>query len=434
MPTSGLRELDSGTTDRACASDLFEIDKTQATHNDATHNGATPEQLATPGQSIVWRSRNWASRHLVLTLMLATGAVVRIMFAVGFDGPAYTNDLMRGVLTGRAVWHHGIRTAGRPLVETFPWATENAGVPWSHLPYNYPPVSVGFFSFVAAIGGGTVLAKLLLTVSDAVCAWLIVRLTGRRSFGLVYWISPIAMWWTSHEGQFETLQSMLGLGALATMQLPVVSGVLIALAVQTKLTAAALVPFLAWSMRKHQRLRSFVIGGMIGSVPTVVLSFLYPIIPNVFRYSAQFRWNPYYWNPVDPTHQWSKQLLTMRVLPQMVSVLFFVWVVVVARDRTLRAQASAAVGFAMFMKFYSQIPSWYLITLPLMLVPLVLKAQSRPRRGDPDPTAVSMFEGEASPTPRTRLTRPSAITWLTFLWMLAFSVDAVTLRQMSGTL
>jgi hypothetical protein len=443
MPTSGVRDLNLATPAELPPAQGNGLDDSSGTTGLAVNgkSPATPEHRASVedggplGRSGWRRLRTWTAAHPVPTLILAFGAAVRVLLAVGFDGPMYTRDVVRGVLTGQAVWTHGIRAAGRPLLDTYPWATESTGVPWSHLPYNYPPVPVGFFTLVAALGGGTVLAKLLLTASDAACAGIITKLTGRRSFGLAYWISPISVWWTSHEGQFETLQSLLGLGALATMERPIVSGALIALAIQTKLTGAALVPFLVWTMWKRRRLRSFALGVAIGSVPTAAVSFLYPIVPNVFRYSAQFRWNPYYWNPVDPTHQWSKHILTMRILPQVLSVLFFVWVLVLFRSSTLRARASAAFAFALFMKFYSQIPSWYLITVPLMLVPLVLRTPLLPDRRAADSVPDSTSTGEGPRLTRTtRLTRSSMVTVLTFLWLLAFSADAVTLKQLTGTM
>lgn len=323
------------------------------------------------------------SRGLFVVVLLA-GLALRVAFSV--SEPRNTQDLARGTVTGKAVWEHGIQAAGKPLLDTFPWATPANGVPWSHLPYNYPPVPVGFFTLIAALGGGTLLAKGLLGASDALCAWLIARVTGRKVYGLLYWVSPVAMWWTSHEGQFESIQSAFSLGALATLQWPVACGVLIALAVQTKLTAAALLPFLAWTMYRKRRLRSFIAGGCIGTLPTVALSFVYPVVANIFRYSMQFRWNPYYWNPASRTQFWSSYWVVGRVIPQVLSWLFIGWLLVVCRRRDLIPRAGAAIAFALFMKLYGQIPPWYLVTLPVLLVPLAMPDPDDGRLPGPVPT------------------------------------------------
>ena len=337
----------------------------------AESNGPTPVADRAPTVATDLNNRSWVTSRTVFATVVLIGLAVRVVYSLA--APRNTQDLSRGLVTGKAVWEHGLQAAGKPLLDTFPWATPVNGVPWSHLPYNYPPVPVGFFTLVAAVGGSALIAKVLLAFSDAICAWLIARLTGRPALGLFYWVSPVAMWWTSHEGQFETLQSAFALGALATLHWPIVCGLLIALAVQTKLTAAALLPFLAWRAYKRGHLQRFLIGGAIGAVPTVALSFVYPIIPNIFRHSMQFRWNPYYWNFASSDQFWSPYTLIGRVVPQILSWLLIGWLVLATGRSRSFAAAIAAFGFAFFMKFYGQIPPWYMVTLPLMLVPLAMR-------------------------------------------------------------
>ena len=391
---------------------------------------STAEPEATTRRSEQPNRLSPVQSRAIFVLAALGGLAVRAAFT--FQKLRSTMDLNRGVVTGRAVWEHGPAAAGRPLIETFPWAHVYHGIPWSQMPYNYPPVSVGFFTFVAALGGGTILAKALLGVSDAACAWLIGRLTGRRIYGLLFWLSPVTMWWTSHEGQFETLQSLLGLSALATVQWPLTCGVLIALAVQTKMTAAALLPFFLWTMFRRRRLTRFVAGGVLGTLPTAALSLLYPLIPNIFRYSVQLSWNPYYWNPTDPHHNWSADWILGRVLPQILIALLVGWLGYLAWRKRLLPAASAAIGYAVFMKFYTQIPPWYLASLPILLVPLALIDRFRyPRSNntaDTTPTSAAV-SGRA-----TRVTGTTAAIAVplafTAVWSLVLFAETETILRL----
>jgi hypothetical protein len=208
--------------------------------------------------------------------------------------------------------------AGRPLAETFPDA-EKAGVPWTHIPFNYPPMAVAFFTLVPALGGGPMFAKLVLTVFDEISSALMFRLTRRRWLAVGYWISPISIWWTSHEGQFEAPQTMFGLAALATINSPLACGLLLACAIQSKVTAAALGPFLLWKMYQNHTVRKFLLGGFVGMTPAVVTQLTYPMLQNIRKYSLAFRWNPFYWNPVAKAQTWSGSVWFGRIVPQVLS-------------------------------------------------------------------------------------------------------------------
>ncbi len=299
--------------------------------------------------------------------LLFAGLVIRV--SMSFDAPV-SLDLMRSVFSGRAIWEHGLSTAGRPLLEVFPNATVKNGVAWAENPYNYPPVAVGFFTFIAAIGGGRLMAKLLLTLCDAISSALIVRITKRRWLGIAFWISPVTMWWTSNEGQFEGLQSALAFGSIAAMGNPMLCGLLLSLAVQTKITSIVLFPYLFGRMYRRRSARKFVVAGLIGCIPTVVLSFFYPLIPNILKYSAELRWNPYYWNPFDKSRPWSGSPLLGRIVPQLVSwVLIFGFLVLAIRLRSWLA-ATPVLLYLAAMKFHAQFTGWYFPTLPLVVIPL----------------------------------------------------------------
>ncbi len=304
--------------------------------------------------------------------VVAVGLVVRV--ALSFGPTISSGDLRRGVLSGRAVWEHGLATAGRPLIDTYPNANEL--VPWAENPFNYPPVPVIFFTLIAAVGGGNIVARLLLSLCDGISSVLIARITKRRWLGLAFWISPVSMWWSSKEGQFEGLQSTLALAALASMSNPVLSGFLLALAIQTKLTAAVLVPYVLFQMHKRNRLRRFVGGFAVGMLPTLVFSLVYPIIPNVLKYSTMFSANPYYWHPTAKTQIWLETTRIGAMIPQLVSFVLLFGVVFVAWRLHNWIAAMPALYFLMAMKFHVQFPGWYFATVALVLVPLIAEVNA----------------------------------------------------------
>jgi hypothetical protein len=329
-------------------------------------------------------SRSTPSQHpwarWIMAGPVGIGLIVRLRLV--FGSATTSQDLIRSILSGRAVWEKGLATAGRPLLETFPTATLENGVPWGQNPYNYPPVAVAFFTLIAALGGGPLLAKLLLTLCDAVSSVLIGRITKRPWLGAAFWMSPISMWWSSHEGQFEGLQTALGLGAVAAMGTPFLCGVLFALAVQTKMTALALGPYFAFEMYKRKGLTKFTTGSALGLIPTVAFSVVYPVIPNIFKYSSEFRWNPYFWNTSDRSQTWSGSAFLGRIVPQIVSYLLLIGVLfMMVRTRNALA-ATPALIYVAAMKFHVVFPGWYFLTLMLVLVPLLRSnaPMSRPTR------------------------------------------------------
>jgi hypothetical protein len=307
--------------------------------------------------------------RVILAALAVGGLIVRVLLARA--PTTLSDDLVRSVVSGRAIWSHGLHTAGLPLVETLPW-TEAVNIPWRQNPYNYPAVPVAFFTFLATFGGGQMVARLFFTLFDAISSLLICRLTKRKWLGLSYWLSPVSMWWSSHEGQFEGMQAMLGFIALASISSPFICGVFIALAVQTKMTAAALLPYLIWRMHKNETVRRFVIGGLVGITPMIAISFVYPILGNVLRYSSEIRWNPYYWNMFDNTREWATPGLGGRILPAVLSLIFVFAVFRIGIRGHQFVACSAFAAYVVMMKFHIQFPGWYFLTFPLVLAPLAI--------------------------------------------------------------
>jgi hypothetical protein len=282
--------------------------------------------------------------------------------------PYETGDIVRHVLYGVAVDQQGIAAAGIPL-QSLSGAWSN--VAWARFPYSYPPIALAFFALIASISPSVFAAKLALTLIEAGNACLISKLTRSRILGLLYWASPLSIWWVSREGQFEPLQSLFMLLAIAAaFELQFVSGAALALAASVKVTAGALVPWLAgviWP--RGWRARGLaVLGLVVGLVPAIASEAMYGGISNVMRYSSLLIYNPYYWNPWadlftgnTPLQIAANEIASYGLLATLIALAF--------RSRNW-LPFIAPIAFAVFCKVHTNVQFWYWLLLPAFLVPL----------------------------------------------------------------
>jgi hypothetical protein len=282
--------------------------------------------------------------------------------------PTETGDIVRNVLYGVAAHADGIAVAAEPLTHLYPQWT---GVAWARFPYNYPPVALAFFTLVASISPSVFAAKLALTLIEAINACLIGRLTRSVTLAVLYWASPLSIWWVSREGQFEPLQAMVVLLAIAAAtSRPFVGGFSLALGVSTKVTAGALAPWLAretWSLGTRSRW-SAASGVALGLAPLVAAQWLYGGVTNVARYSALLAYNPYYWNPLAdrftgnaPIFVAANEIASYGLLGILIAL------AIRSRDRLAYV---APIAFVAFCKLHGNVEFWYWLMLPAFLVPI----------------------------------------------------------------
>jgi hypothetical protein len=309
-----------------------------------------------------------SSRRWALLIFLAACAVALLRLVACAMLPTETGDVVRHVLYGAAVDAHGFIVAGRPLAELSPhWSA----VSWARFPYNYPPVALAFFALIAAVSPTVFAAKCALTFIEAINAGLIARLTGSRLLGLLYWASPLSIWWVSHEGQFEPLQALFMLVAIrAALSWPFLSGLAIAFGISVKVTAGALVPWLGATIAPFgRRARWYGAAGLaLGLLPAIAAQVTYGGIANVMRYSALLIYNPYYWNP--SADMFTGNAPAFIVLDELASYgLLAVLVTVAVRSRNW-LPFLAPIAFVVFCKVHSNVQFWYWLLLPALLVPL----------------------------------------------------------------
>ncbi|HEY2733349.1 MAG TPA: glycosyltransferase 87 family protein, partial [Polyangiales bacterium] len=172
---------------------------------------------------------------------LAIGAVTLFRLYYCTLVPGTTGDLPRHIFYGLYVNRDGLSAAGKPLVALSHYLEP---VSWSGLPYSYPIVALHFFQAIALVSPTMFFAKLALTTLDGASAVMIQKYSGQRWLSLLFWAAPMSLWWVSREGQFEPLQSFLLIAAIyALKEQAGLAFALLGLAIQTKLTAAVMLPW-----------------------------------------------------------------------------------------------------------------------------------------------------------------------------------------------
>jgi hypothetical protein len=283
--------------------------------------------------------------------------------------PVETGDIARNVLYGALVNQSGVGASLHPLTY---YSQQWSQISWALFPFSYPPIALAFFSFVAAVSPTIAAAKIVLTAFEAANALLIRRLSGSTWVAVAYWASPLSIWWVSREGQFEPVQAFFSLIALLTLSTaPLVAGLAIALAVGTKVTAGALIPYILWRSLKtsHAQTGMVILGALLGFLPVIFAEIAYGAGTNVLKYGALLRYNPYYWNLSSDMFAWNSS-------PQIVADQIATWTYLIVlvwylcKDR-FHPGYLAAIAFLVFCKTHSNVQFWYMLLLPsfLMAIP-----------------------------------------------------------------
>lgn len=306
-----------------------------------------------------------ASKALPIAAIIVAVAAYRLYECARL--PLETGDIARHVLYGSATLQDGFAAAARPLTDYSPAWT---GVSWSRFPYSYPPVAQAFFALVAFFSPTIFAAKLALTAIEACNAWLIRHITESPVLGLLYWASPLSIWWVSREGQFEPLQALFCLVALvASRKSPPIAGFALALAVLTKATGLALLPWVTWTIYSTgglQGIRKLALGFLLPCIPAVIGEASYGALSNVFKYGTLLTFNPLYWNL--KTEMFTGERPWQLILGQLGTYAYMSvlgWLAVASRTIL---PYFAALAFIAFCKTHQNIQYWYLLMLPTFIM------------------------------------------------------------------
>lgn len=284
--------------------------------------------------------------------------------------PLETGDIARHVLYGAATLKDGFAAAAHPLTDYSPAWT---GVSWARFPYSYPPAAQAFFALVAFFSPTIFAAKLALTAIEGCNAWLIRRLSGSPLLALLYWASPLSIWWVSREGQFEPLQAFFCLIAIAaSREAPLIAGFGLAFAALTKATGLALLPWVIWtvySLWGFPGIRKLALGFVLPFVPAAIAEASYGALSNVLRYGTLLIFNPLYWNL--RAEMFAGERPWQLILGQLGTYAYIGVLGWLAASSRMILPYFAALVFIAFCKTHHNVQYWYLLMLPtfIMTVP-----------------------------------------------------------------
>ncbi len=241
--------------------------------------------------------RGRSLKRLVPVLCFVPVLVYRIFLCA--QPPEDTSDLYRHLGYASHLWTHGLEvynTTPRDFVPEF-WTQF-----WPYTPYIYPPAALLFFSAFGKAGVGLFWVKLVFTLFDIFSSIILSRLTNSLC-GWLLFSMPVALWYTSHEGMYESLVllPMLMSAASAVRGRWLSSGVFWMLALQLKQFPLLMAPlFISELLRseptsRKSEIQRFALGFFVTLVPFLPFYF---VAPNIWFRPIQLHltFNPFAWD------------------------------------------------------------------------------------------------------------------------------------------
>jgi len=314
----------------------------------------------------------------LLNILLSKRTLIVVLFVlVGgfrlyqcFGVPTETTDAYRNI-----GYSSHLTDKGFSIYETK--AMDFRPEPWSNLWYKqgyiYPPLTLVFFALFGTTGLGIFYVKLVLTLLDLLSALLFSRAVSPWA-GLLFFSAPVSIFFTSHEGQFEALQTFTIIATVALMErrMWTLGGIAWAASVQTKIFGLLLLPYLAAQLYyglnngRKKPLAKFLAGALLGIVPFAGFYIETPGLLLLPFQSLGIEYNPFAW---DITNRgwfyWHPMWLILwnfafSVLPMVVMVYY-----VINRFELKKCfEAAPGVAFWELLKSLKWANLWYTIVAP----------------------------------------------------------------------
>lgn len=306
--------------------------------------------------------------------LLAAGAGLRLVYC--FLPTPTTTDLIRNLGYGQAFRYYGLLLYDMTPLDLSPSPCQFF---WENHSYTYPPVTLMLFAAIAALSTALPVAKLILTLFDAIGAWAMWKYTGDRWIVLLYWLNPTSVWFTSREGQFEgfvVLWTVLALLALQHKK-PYALG-LLGIAVQTKFFPVLLLPYflqnLPWG--EPRRLTAPLAWGIFSLIPSG-LAYIFGGFPrHLLEANYVPEINPISWFITDPTRY--GDFPAWLIYTHMAVSLAFEFYCLYGMRRTQTIGPWLTPFLFVFLVHTSTLAQfWYLIFLPALCL---LVEEKTPRR------------------------------------------------------
>ena len=177
---------------------------------------------------------------------------------------------------------------------------------WPEQPYIYPPVTLLFFYFFSIFHFGIFWVKIALTTIDLFCTYLFYKHVSKLAAAL-FFCAPVMLWYSSHEGQFEVLQTLfIMLNAIAIRKRQWrVAGLYFAISIQIKQLGVLIAPWMLYEMWREKTIsgESFYLtlikvvqGATLGFIPFLMFYIHRPnllLLPGIS--GSQLIYNPFAW-------------------------------------------------------------------------------------------------------------------------------------------
>ncbi|MCB9029449.1 MAG: hypothetical protein H6619_00200 [Deltaproteobacteria bacterium] len=310
---------------------------------------------------------------LLLICLLALGYRVYACTEV----PAVTSDLFRNLGWGSHFFEDSFSIYTK---RDFSFKPEVWSFFGNNLIFFYPPVAGFLFWVLSFFGAGLFWAKLLFTSFDLIVAYLFKRHVSLLAATL-YFAAPASLWYSSHEGQFESLQVLM----ITLMILSFInkrwlfSGLFFALGLQVKLSVLFVVPWLLYKIIvEREAIVRFVIGFLAGILPFLGFYLVEPmLLVNPLR-QGELAFNPYFYNPFEASRfLWVPSWLVYSLALVTLLMLLVPFASKVKTDNTKSSWISLSpyYSFILYLKSALRAQFWYPLVIPAFLFCIKEKKQ-----------------------------------------------------------
>ena len=248
---------------------------------------------------------------------------------------------------------------------------------WTEVGYIYPPLALLFFAIFGGFGVGLFWVKFALTLFDLGSAYLIGRATSWWA-GLLVFSAPVTIWYTSHEGQYESMVTFFVVLAVLSARNGrwVWTGASFMLALQTKQLALLVAPYLLYEifLRRHLQPRRAIfgfLGGFVGAFLPFIPFYLWRhdlwLLPlqNQENLLNPFYW-PFFWKKgvLDHFEDISRlRLVWNEVVTTMPLIILGFFLTRGSFPRRV-PQALPSIAFWVIIKSMAWVMNWYVILIP----------------------------------------------------------------------
>lgn len=220
-----------------------------------------------------------------------------------FQVPVVTSDVLRqlGYASHAIDNNFGIYTTTALDFKPEVWTRY-----WSNQTYIYPPVTLLFFYLFSIFHLGIFWVKITLTIVDLFCTYLFYKYVSKLA-AVLFFCAPVMLWYSSHEGQFEVIQSLfIILNALAIKNRQWrLSGFYFAISIQVKQLGLLIAPWMLYEMWREKSVsgKSFYSiliqvaqGAVLGFIPFLMFYVRTPFLLLLpVTQGSNLIYNPFYW-------------------------------------------------------------------------------------------------------------------------------------------